>query len=186
MNRMEYNVNVKRASIKLRERDLFKRLLSQTCGKSDVATSNQLETLMRTLEDVRELKVSIICYVTEIDHHGDHYLGDLDLRKVVASSSSRRALPAITAPPIPPRLVKPVEKPYSILEMRVPTSVACASGTPAPRRMASTDSSNTLRPTDEGAGFQRSTSQGYSSMQAPEGQFQIIASQLLNGKSIMF
>lgn len=171
-------MNVKRASIRLRERDLFKGQMKST----DMVSFSQMERLMKALEEVRDLKVSIVCYVTEIDHHGDHYLGDLDLRKVVASSE--RAVvrqQQSAAPPIPPR--QPVkqgagsEKPqFCILEMRVPTSVACSNnGSPYPGRKVSNGSGNHALnpPSDPTAGFQRSTSQGYASMLTPEGEFLI-------------
>lgn len=177
MNMMEYNVNVKQASIRLRERDVYKVQIKST----DMVAFSQMERLMKVWEEVRELKVSIICYVNEIDHHGDHYLGDLDLRKVVAGNTRRPVgwIPtaAAAAPPLPPRPVKtgkPGQKPhFCLLEMRVPTSVACTPASPVPVRKVSTGS-NTLTPLNDGpagAGFQRSTSQGYSSMQTPDGEF---------------
>lgn len=173
MNRMEYNVNVKRASIRLREHDLFKRL-SLSAG-SDVGTLTKIELLIKTLEDVRELEVSIIFYATEIDRHGSEYLNDLDLRNLFPTG--RSPVTAIQAaadpPPIPPRppvkSTAPGQKPsFGVLEMRVPTSVSCSQqGTsPAAGRKTSTGSNQTVTPNHDG--FQRSTSQGYVSMLTPD------------------
>jgi hypothetical protein len=173
MNRLEYNVNVKRASIRLREKDLYKRLaMNSSCTLADVQTSTQIDALIHSHQSLRDLKVEILCYVSEIDHFGEHYLGNLDVRKVVANSGRRAIADAAgfgtsnAAPPLPPRPpAKSIgqadsgKEKYSLLEMRVPTSVGCSGVSPgASRRKVSGDGS-----------FNRSTSQGYSSMSSSTG-----------------
>ena len=162
---MDYNVKVKKASIRLREMDLFKRLVQESDQLPDVDSFRTIDRLIQTLEEVRGLKVAIICLVSEIDNHGDHYLGHLDLRQVLASRGSGGGAAAAAAagpphapPPIPPKpsvlRSAPSQAPkpnFCILEMRVPTSVSCTGGrdgaNAGPRRTSSCSSNSSTSTT---------------------------------------